>query len=109
MTNENETFQKLKTERYHFEHNDGHGYQHLSTIFAHLMMLAFLVDQIQQLAYREFQAALKRCRRRIRLWERMRSAFFEFFVESWDILFQTITDSPRIWLNVQSPPQVTEV
>jgi hypothetical protein len=105
---ENETFQTLKTQGYHFEHNYGHGYQHLSTILAHLMMVAFLVDQIQQLACPQFQAALKRCRRRIRLWERMRSVFFEFFVESWDVLFQTITHPPHIWLTAQSPPQVTE-
>ncbi|MDP1949737.1 MAG: hypothetical protein Q8K59_01300, partial [Nitrosomonas sp.] len=36
----------LKTQGYHFEHNFGHGYRHLSTVFACLMMLAFLVDQV---------------------------------------------------------------
>ncbi len=47
---ENETFNTLKTQGYHFEHNFGHGHQHLNTVFAHLMMLAFLIDQIQQLS-----------------------------------------------------------
>jgi hypothetical protein len=38
---ENETFNTLKNQGYHFEHNYGHGYQHLSVVFAVLMMLAF--------------------------------------------------------------------
>ena len=45
---ENETFNTLKNQGYHFEHNFGHGNQHLSTVLMHLMMLAFLIDQIQQ-------------------------------------------------------------
>ena len=44
---ENETFNTLKNQGYHFEHNYGHGAQHLSVVFAMLMMLAFLVDQTQ--------------------------------------------------------------
>ena len=43
---ENETFNTLKNQGDHFEHNFGHGYKHLSTVFAYLMMLAFLVDQV---------------------------------------------------------------
>src|SRR5439155_7855374 len=46
---ENETFNTLKNQGYNFEHNYGHGEQHLSVVFAILMMLAFLVDQVQQL------------------------------------------------------------
>jgi hypothetical protein len=40
---ENETFNTLKNQDYHFEHNFGHGYQHFSVMCAVLMMLAFLV------------------------------------------------------------------
>ena len=46
---ENETFNTLKNQGYHFEHNYGHGEQNLSGVFATIMMLAFLVDQTQQL------------------------------------------------------------
>jgi hypothetical protein len=52
---ENETFNTLKNQGYHFEHNFGHGRQHLSTVLMHLMMLAFLIDQIQQRCCRLFQ------------------------------------------------------
>ena len=48
---ENETFNTLKNQGYHFEHNYGHGEQNLSVVFAMLMMLAFLVDQTQQLVH----------------------------------------------------------
>ena len=41
---ENETFNTLKNQGYHFEHNFGLGKNHLSEVFAMLMMLAFLVD-----------------------------------------------------------------
>ena len=36
---ENEVFNTLKNQGYHFEHNFGHGNQHLSNVFAHLMLL----------------------------------------------------------------------
>jgi hypothetical protein len=54
---ENETFNTLKNQGYEFEHNFGHGYRHLSTNFAQLMMLAFAVDQIQEWCCRLYQAA----------------------------------------------------
>ena len=55
---ENETFNTLKNQGYNFEHNYGHGEQNLSVVFAMLMMLAFLVDQTQQLCCALFRAAL---------------------------------------------------
>jgi hypothetical protein len=55
---ENETFNTLKNPGYHVEHNFGHGHQHLSTVLIHLMMLAFLIDQIQQRCCRLFHAPL---------------------------------------------------
>jgi hypothetical protein len=38
-----------------FEHNYGHGEQHLSVVFAMLMWLAFLVDQARQLCCAVFE------------------------------------------------------
>ncbi|QEG30383.1 hypothetical protein GobsT_51880 [Gemmata obscuriglobus] len=46
---ENETFNTLKNQGYHFEHNFGHGDNHLSVVLAHLMLVAFLIDQVQQM------------------------------------------------------------
>ena len=47
---ENETFNTLKKQGYNLGNNYGLGQKNLSGIFTILMMLAFLVDQAQQLA-----------------------------------------------------------
>ena len=77
---ENETFNTLKNQGYQFGHNFGHGRQNLSTIFAMLMMLAFLVDQTQELCCPLFQAVRKKRITRRSLWDHQRSHFrhFEF-------------------------------
>ncbi|MDE2799105.1 MAG: hypothetical protein OXI94_10620 [Gemmatimonadota bacterium] len=54
---ENETFNTLKNQGYHFEHNFGHGNKHLASVFGNLMVLAFLIDQIEAHCCRLFQAA----------------------------------------------------
>ncbi len=87
---ENETFNTLKNQGYHFEHNYGHGFQHLSTVLMMLMMLAFLVDQTAQLACPLFRAACKKARTRRTLWERQRVLFFELAFESMAELYQRI-------------------
>jgi hypothetical protein len=87
---ENETFNTLKNQGYHFEHNFGHGKKHLSVVFAALMMLAFLVDQVQQLACELFQAALKKKGSRKRLWEEMRALFRTLEFLSMEQLFKAI-------------------
>jgi len=73
---ENETFNTLKNQGYHFDHNFGHGENNLSVVFALLMVLAFLVDQIQQLACRLFQAVWEKEGSKKRLWEHTRSLFY---------------------------------
>jgi hypothetical protein len=79
---ENETFNTLKNHGSHFEHNYGHGYQHLSVVFAVLMMLAFLVDQVQQLCCPLFQAVWRKLGSKRRLWERMRALFYDYALDS---------------------------
>jgi len=73
---ENETFNTLKNQGYHFEHNYGHGKENLSVNLALLMMLAFLVDQVQQRACSLFQAVLNKEGSRKRLWEHVRALFY---------------------------------
>ena len=46
---ENETFNTLKNQGYHIEHNFGHGQQHLSMNFFVLNLLAFYIHQILSL------------------------------------------------------------
>jgi len=87
---ENETFNTLKNQGYHFEHNYGHGYQHLSVVFAVLMMLAFLVDQVQQLCCPLFQAVWAKLGSKRRLWEKMRALFYAYALRSMQHLFEAL-------------------
>ena len=87
---ENETFNTLKNQGYHFEHNYGHGFKNLSTVLMLLLMLAFLVDQTQQLACPLFQAAAAKINCKRRLWEKMRALFFLFAFENMAALYETI-------------------
>lgn len=93
---ENETFNTLKNQGYHFEHNFGHGNRYLSVIFAHLMMLAFLVDQLQEAACSLFQAALHKVGSKIRLWDKMRAYFLTIDFDDMETLFKAIVFGYRI-------------
>jgi hypothetical protein len=87
---ENETFNTLKNQGYHFEHNYGHGEQNLSVVFAMLMMLAFLVDQTQQLCCALFQAVWAKLGSKRLLWERMRALFYDYAFASMRQLFEAL-------------------
>lgn len=91
---ENETFNTLKHHGYHFEHNFGHGYQHLSTVLAYLMMLAFLIDQVQQHCCGLFQAALAKQGRKRYFWEKLRSFFFTWLLPDWETLYRALAYGP---------------
>lgn len=95
---ENETFNTLKNQGYNFEHNYGHGNQYLSTLLAHLMLLAFFIDQCLQILDKSFIAAWKRMGSRIALWERVRSLFIVFRLTSFEQLYQAILHPPDIAL-----------
>ena len=101
---ENETFNTLKNQGYHFEHNYGHGEQHLAVVFAMLMMLAFLVDQTQQLCCALFQAVWAKLGSKRLLWERMRALFYDYALASMRQLFEALLygfqkSSPRVTLD----------
>jgi hypothetical protein len=87
---ENETFNTLKNQGYHFEHNYGHGEQNLSVVFATIMMLAFLVDQTQQLCCALFRAVWAKLGSKRLLWERMRALFYSYALESMHELWEAL-------------------
>ena len=71
---ENETFNTLKNQGYNLEHHYGHGELNLSVVLA-LLMMAFLVDQVQQLCCPLFQAAWRKLKTKSQLWEEIRHHF----------------------------------
>jgi Transposase DDE domain len=87
---ENETFNTLKNQGYHFEHNYGHGYKHLAEVFALLMLLAFLIDEVQQQCNPLFQKAWAKKGSKCGLWESLRHLFASFEVASMAEIYQAI-------------------
>lgn len=92
---ENETFNTLKNQGYQLEHNFGHGNKYLSTNFSFLILLAFLIDQIQLVGSLQFKKALEKTKSKVALWFKLRSLFSHFFVLSWQDLFLSIANSHK--------------
>jgi hypothetical protein len=87
---ENETFNTLKNQGYQYERNFGHGKQHLCHVFALLMFLAFLIDQVQQSACGLFQAALAKTKSKTSLWFTMKALFTGYYILNWQDLYESI-------------------
>jgi len=87
---ENETFNTLKNQDYHFEHNFGHGSKNLSVVLAMIMMLAFLVDQTQQLCCEIFCAAWDKLGSKNSLWFKIRGLFDNHIITSMLQLYHAI-------------------
>ena len=87
---ENETFNTLKNQGYNLGHNYGLGEKNLSAVFAILMMLAFLLDQIQQMSCWLFQEAWKKAESKRYLWESIRSFFRNYRVDSMETILRAI-------------------
>jgi hypothetical protein len=88
---ENENNNTLKTKGYHFEHNFGHGNQHLSNLFATLILLAFLahttLDCIDT-SYRTVRDALPSRRT---FFEHLRALIQYLPFDDWNHLMQFMT------------------
>jgi len=71
---ENETFNTLKNQGYHIEHNFGHGNQHLSLNFFVLNLLAFFIHQVLELTDPSYQYSRSRFSSRQEYWNNLRVA-----------------------------------
>lgn len=87
---ENETFNTLKNLGYHFEHNYGHGKDHLCTTLAHLMFLAFYIDQFVQACSKTFQQLERNIRTKIKLWNTVKAVFQTIPCKSMDFIYRQI-------------------
>jgi hypothetical protein len=95
---ENETFNTLKNQGYHLEHNYGHGKKFLSTVFAKLMLLAFMVDQIAQFADAHFQKAMAKFKTRKAFWHRVLVTFDALPCMSMNSIYRFIAGDIQISL-----------
>jgi len=93
---ENETFNTLKNQGYHIEHNYGHGSQHLSMNFFVLNLMAFYMHQIFELTDRLYQ--------RCRLKTSSRKAFFSLLRYTFQLLL--FRDWQHFLNFIHAPPDV---
>ena len=93
---ENETFNTLKNQGYHLEHNYGHGKQYLATNFAILTFLAFLVDQMAQHLDTLFQQARATCKTFKAFWEKIRNVFYLLPAMSMNAIYRFIITGKQV-------------
>lgn len=100
---ENETFNTLKNQGYHLEHNYPDSYrdgkQYLATNFMLLTFLAFLVDQMAQCLDKDFQAAKEAVKTFKALWEKVRSIFYLLPTMSMNAIYRFILKRRQV--NIQ--------
>lgn len=94
---ENETFNTLKNQGYHIEHNFGHGQRHLSAVFFILNLLAFLVHQILELSDRSYQRLrAEKFTSRKEFWNQLRCTFRILLFRDWEHMFTYLIDPPPL-------------
>ena len=79
--------QDQKNQGYNFEHNYWHRYKNLCSVMTMLMMLSFLIDQVQQMCCKVYQKARKHSGRLSALFERVRSYIHINVFDSWLSLY----------------------
>jgi len=94
---ENETFNTLKNQGYHIEHNFGHGNHHLSMVFFVLNLLAFYVHQILDLTDRLYQTVrYTKFTSRKEFWNQLRCTFRILVFRSFEHMLAYILDPPEL-------------
>src|SRR5271154_7159142 len=98
---ENETFNVLKNNGYHLEHNFGHGKQHLAMIFATLNLLAFAIHTVCDCTEKLWTAARQAKRSRARFFEHIRTIPAYLVFPDWPTLMTTLIQS-------KPPPEIAK-
>jgi hypothetical protein len=92
---ENENNNTLKTKGYHFEHNFGHGKQHLSNLFATMILLAFLVHTTLDWIDAPYRAVRDSLPSRRTFFEHLRALIHYLPFDDWDHLMQFMIKRPN--------------
>jgi hypothetical protein len=90
---ENENNNTLKTKGYHFEHNFGHGKQHLSSLLASLIILAFLTHTVLEWMDDKYRLLRKKLPSRKRLFNDIRTLTSYLCFETWEALMDFMLES----------------
>jgi hypothetical protein len=96
---ENESFNVLKNNGYHLEHNFGHGKENLAMTFAAMNLLAFAFHTVCDCLEDWWAKAREAKRARKRFFEHMRTITAYLVFPSWEILMTTL-------INSKPPPEI---
>ena len=96
---ENESFNVLKSNGYHLEHNFGHGKQKLAMMFAAMNLLAFAIHTVCDCLEQLWIDARTAKRARQRFFEHIRTITAYLVFPNWQILMQTL-------INSKPPPEI---
>jgi len=88
---ENETFNVLKNQGYHLEHNFGHGKETLASVLVVLNLLAFALHTGCDLTEAAWQKARERFRARTRMFTHLATITTYLVFPSWSALMRTLT------------------
>ena len=86
---ENECFNTLKNTGYCIDHSYGHGKKNLAFNFYTLIMISFMLHQIQELTERLFRQARSFCSTRKSFWADLLFMFNKMLFDSWYHMMQT--------------------
>ena len=87
---ENESFNVLKTQGYHLEHNFGHGKQHLASVLVTLNLLAFALHTVCDLAAGAWRRARDTLGPRTRFFHTLQALTAYLIFSSWTELLETL-------------------
>jgi len=96
---ENESFNILKNNGYHLEHNFGHGKQNLAMLFAAMNLLAFAMHTVCDLIEDLWVRAREAKRARKRFFEHIRTITAYLVFPDWRTLMTTL-------INSKPPPEI---
>lgn len=92
---ENEGNNVLKTKGYHFEHNFGHGKQHLANLLATLILLAYFVHTVLDWVDERYRQVRDRLPSRRTFFEHLRTLLLYLPFDGWDELMAFMLDKLR--------------
>jgi hypothetical protein len=93
---ENEGFNVLKNQGYEFEHNFGHGQQHLSMLLLTLLFLAFLFHSVLHLTWAVYQAIRKALGARRNFFNDLRALTRYIYFQSWEAMITFMAEQLEV-------------
>jgi hypothetical protein len=93
---ENEGFNVLKNQGYQFEHNFGHGHEHLSTVLLSLLFLAFLFHSVLHLTWAVYDAIRKALGARRNFFNDLRALTRYMYFASWEAMIAFMAEQLEV-------------